>query len=521
MEQNQQPQALPYPVPPKEPPTPAPPRIALYAALLALVCSAAAYPTIVSFFQFDTLWGINVPLCAALVYGVYALAMRGQRAIEWKRGGPLFALIAPLAVAPALFSVPELIALDVMVLFPLMMLHLSLLSGGNWHKLQGTSRIEQLIIDLLGRPLVYIPDGCKTTMSGSSGKGALRNVLLAAAGAAIAAPVLLIVVALLASADADFSGVLESLTKHMDIPQVIAILFFALIALFPMLSMLYSLPLGKSLTRPQAESAPGKGIHPIPIYTALVLFDVVLLLFAVVRVRSFLGEALVLPRHYADQAHEDFFPMLAAALICFGVQWFCLRFARKEGRALPLRILVTAMSGGLLVMMASAMRSILLYQGAFGLTRLRVYVTVGIAVLFVLLSLTLLRVWLKKFPYHTLAALVLCAALIGVNYCNVDRMIATNNLAMHETLSGGVDYPYLLSLSADALDVLADHPPEAYEKDAAEKEEWNRCDSEDLIRVLHENEREYQGLRTWNYGRARAQAKYIAMPGYLIPIEKW
>lgn len=506
MEQNQQPLALPCVKTPKtkREVTPAPPYIALYAVLAAIISSFLIYPSFIGFFYGESIYGINIPLCIGLLYGAVILSMRGQRKVDWRRGWPMLLFIVPLAVAPALFSVPELIWLDFLALCVMVPMHLSLLSGSNWTELTGVSLFVQVLTDIFARPFMHIADGTRATVGKGSGKGVLRSLLLAMAGAAVAAPLLAAVVALLAYADKDFSAYISAIFGRVDVPQIILVLLMSLAVLFPLISILYSLPLGKNTVRSQTEYGSGKGIPAIPVYVALAMFDVVLLLFAAIRIKGLVGQVFIHARDYAVSAHEGFFPMLAAAVICYGVQWFCLRFTQRQGKALPLRLLVTALSAGLIVMMASALQSILRYQGVYGMTRLRMYVTVCIGVLFVLLVLTLLSVWfMKKRLYRTLVAAVLCASLIGVNYMNIDRMIARCNMELSQASGQSPDYYYLLTLSADALDIVASH---ADEMDSGEGKR--------LQRKLERNEREQWYMRTWNSGRARTQAAYEKMPGY-------
>ncbi len=516
MEHNQLPQASPYPNPafaapsPRPEPTPAPPGVALWAALLALWCSALAYPTLFSrtFIDYipneisvyvDAPMGVNIPLAVLAVYAAFFLAMRGQRKICIRKGWPLFPVVGLIALSFALYSVTELMAVNFLALATLVPLHLSLLSGGNWPKLTGAAFYAQAAYDIFARPFAFLSDSCRTALGGSK-KGALRTAMLALAGLAIALPVLAVVTVLLAAADERFESLIENLFRHIDVPQIIGIIILAGMGMFLALSCLYSLPLGKKVERVQAEAKPGKGIHPVPVYAALAALNLILVLFAGIQIQRLFGELLLTGAQHAQYAHESFFPMTAAALICYGAQALCLNFTRREGKALPLRVLVTTTAASLLVMMVSAFRAILLYQQAFGLTRLRVYVTFCIAALFLLLVFTLLKIW-RRIPYRAMAFAVLIAALVGVNYMNLDRTIAAYNVRLAQSGGQELDAYYLASLSPDALVVCIGEV------------EGSVRDGHRPRGKLYAAKVQNEDIRVWNLGRARAAAAFDARYG--------
>ena len=128
------------------------------------------------------------------------------------------------------------------------------------------------------------------------------------------------------------------------------------------------------------------------------------------------------------------------------------------------------------VMLASAFYRILLYESAYGLTRLRLYVHVSLVWLALLLAWTLLTLWLPGGEPHTThrfatgAFFAALGFLLSLNLLNPDALIARYNLghylaggqfqpeagAADLRVATGIDAAYLTWLGDDAVPVLVD-----------------------------------------------------------------
>jgi hypothetical protein len=112
-----------------------------------------------------------------------------------------------------------------------------------------------------------------------------------------------------------------------------------------------------------------------------------------------------------------------------------------------------------LVVLASALRRLGLYEDAYGFTRLRLAahgLGLWLALVFVLLlaaGSTRHARWLPRTALVATGTSLLTFAL-----ANPDRMIAERNVARWEA-TGRIDVPYLRSLSADAAPALDRLPP--------------------------------------------------------------
>jgi two-component system, OmpR family, sensor histidine kinase BaeS len=147
-----------------------------------------------------------------------------------------------------------------------------------------------------------------------------------------------------------------------------------------------------------------------------------------------------------------------------------------------------------LVVVASALYRMHVYQDAYGFTRLRLLVDVfegwlGLLVLATMAGgLALRAAWLPRFGLFSGVVL-----LLGLAALNPDAWIADQNLDRYES-TGKVDWGYLAGLSADAVPVLAGLPDDllacARTLDTRDEEDWLE----------------------WNLGRARARDAVPVLP---------
>jgi hypothetical protein len=159
---------------------------------------------------------------------------------------------------------------------------------------------------------------------------------------------------------------------------------------------------------------------------------------------------------YAQYAHSGFAQMLAVAALTLAVVGAAARWARADG--LLLRALLAALCVLTLVVLASALRRLGLYEQAYGFTRLRLAADAALLWLGALFGLVLLAgvaggTWLPRAMVAVTGAAVLVFAL-----SDPDRRIAERNLD-----SGRVDEAYLSGLGPDALPALARRAPCAAE----------------------------------------------------------
>lgn len=207
---------------------------------------------------------------------------------------------------------------------------------------------------------------------------------------------------------------------------------------------------------------------------------------------------------YAEYVHEGFAQLTVATVLTLLVIWAAGRKASRETATdrLWLRLALGLLCVETLVVVASALRRMHLYQEAYGFTRLRLLVDVfegwlGLLVLAVLVSgLALRSGWLPRF-----ALLSGAVALLGLAVVNPDAWIARHNLDRYDE-TGRVDWDYLAGLSDDAVPVLTELTGDA-----------RAC-------ALGGRESGGDDWLEWNLGRSRATAELEEHPaGPLAPFE--
>ncbi len=274
-----------------------------------------------------------------------------------------------------------------------------------------------------------------------------------ARGTLLVVPIVVVVGALLSSADAIFASFVD-----IDGGDFIAHALFIGIGLvtFGGLVRMVSSP-ATALERDQ-----GPKLGMVEASMVLLALNVVLGAFAVGRLvalseggRRVLDDAGLT---YAEYARSGFFPLLAVAAIVI-VTVLALR-ATADVTTTAQRRAFTALALGVVVLTlavcVSAFQRLVLYENAFGMTMLRLFVQTAIVWMSVVLVMLGIAVVLRRrrawvVPASVLASLVL---LVALNVFNPEAFVARYNLT-HEPTSEGVDASYLSLLSEDAVDVLA------------------------------------------------------------------
>ena len=291
-------------------------------------------------------------------------------------------------------------------------------------------------------------------------RGTARTVVRTAVGGALLALVPLVVFgALFISADEVFATIIEDFVR-IDLQAFASHLVST--ALLSWLACGYLVGVSSGTRFPgvrRLQSArPTLGIAEVA--TAVGLVDLLFLGFVIVQFRYLFGGGSwveVTPGlTYAAYARAGFFQLVAA--VALAIPWLLATHALLDGRSLKARSVFSAFAGIhlllLLVIVASAIQRMLVYQTAYGLTELRVVVTavlVWLTVVVVWFGATVLSGRRDRFAFGGLVtAFVLVGALQLINPAG---LVARHNLDRMAEL-GEVDVEYLGSLGSDAAPLL-------------------------------------------------------------------
>ena len=321
-------------------------------------------------------------------------------------------------------------------------------------------------------------------VAGRSG-AALRTAVLSIVGVVVFG-------LLFASADALFAEWADTVVPDLDTGTVVLRSFVAAFVGGLVLMATYL-----ALNPPRVE-LPGGPARPVAQrYEWLVpvlLVDAVFLVFLGAQATVIFGGHGYLERTtgitYAEYVHQGFGQLTVATALTLLVVWAA---ARKAPRTTPSDRLWVRGSLGLLcaltlVVVASALYRMHVYQEAYGFTQLRLLVDVfegwlGFLVLGVLVAgLTMRAAWLPR------AALLSGAgAILGLALLNPDAWVAERNLDRYDE-TGKIDWTYIQSLSADMVPALE-----------------GRSEDVRLCALMGQTKIDDDWLE-WNLGRDRAEA---------------
>lgn len=306
------------------------------------------------------------------------------------------------------------------------------------------------------RGLPWLGRSVRLVGSGGRAPAVVRTVVWSLLG-------LLVFGALFASADALFATWVDALVPNLTFNDLVLRSFVALLVFGLTLAAAYL-----ALDPPRVD--PDRA-RPIPLgnrfewLVPVLLVDAVFLVFlaaqaaAVFGGHSYVEETTGLT--YAEHVHQGFGQLTVATALTLLVVWAAARRAGETSAdRLWLRLSLGLLCGLTLVVVASALHRMHLYQEAYGFTTLRVTVDVfeawlGLVVLAVMILGALGRgSWLPRF-----ALLSGALALLALAAVNPDAWVAGRNIDRYEE-TGSLDLRYLESLSADATHVIVGRLPE-------------------------------------------------------------
>ena len=342
-----------------------------------------------------------------------------------------------------------LIPLDILVAAGLLVLAATLARGGDLFDIPLGGLLMRgatAVLRGLSVPLSWIGWMSWARTRWAVGERAERAVA-ALRGLAIAVPVMLVLIALLASGDAVFRSLLDNPVSESWLLHGVVVSIGA----YGAAGLLHA------TGQPPRAVVDRRWLGPIEAGVVLGGLVAVYAVFAVAQLVaiSSSGRAVLdtAGLTYAEYARTGFFQLVAAA----GITLVTLLVVRSGVTEVSRRLVVLAELGVALTLVAVvvSLRRLDLYEDAYGLTMLRLYVTVFAWLLAALLAL--LGVWaagMGRRDWWTGAALVTgLAVLLGLNVANPEAFVARHNLARART-GAEVDAAYLASLSTDALPAL-------------------------------------------------------------------
>jgi hypothetical protein len=466
--------------------------------------------------------GVNFPLWVTLaLFGLLTAAyLEGIRPalpeVFMAAGILFFAIMSAVRVEPMSLGLAVLFALALMALWVRVFRWGRLFDFG-WLDL-GLAVIGVPLISWVRSWPIWAEVGRRLAgerVSRSTAFSVLRGLLLAV-------PVLVVFAFLLSAADLVFADLMESALEWLDIERLMQatrrVVIVALGAYFCMGAILLALE-DTDDRRLHGEARPlvKRFLGGVETMVLLISVDLLFALFVAIQLfYLFGGEANISSAGYtyAEYARRGFGELVVVSVLSLGLILTCGGISKRENRPARRRFRVAsaALVGMVMVILASALKRLLLYEGAYGFTRLRTYTHVAIlwmAALFIAFLITLYAGNLRRFaPASLLAA---CGFVASLNLLNVDAFVAQRNILRYER-TGHIDADYLVGLSNDALPVISDWVPQAPTEAQQEILPQLAC-RKALLAARAEN----ASWQSYHFSHARAERAILPLRGLLEP----
>ena len=432
-----------------------------------------AYAAFYAFCMFQNGSGITFPffMAVSLVFLYFTLS---KLEITLKKGSAFY-MISMMLLAVSTFCTDDwrIINLNKTGIFLLMM---SLLLNQFFHTKQWKlgkylgAICEMIIMSIgeFGRPFT---DGAAHYREHDKKN---KKVWYGILGAVIAVPLLLIVAALLSSADAVFRQMTNNLVawiKPGNIMNVIFRITFIFFGSYGLTAFLCK----RTINEEVKDKRKGE---PILAITITGMLSAIYLLFSGIQIFGlFLGK-MQLPEGYtyAMYAREGFFQLLAVSILNLIIVLVCMGYFRESK---ILKAILTVMSLCTFVMIASSFMRMIIYIRYYYMTFLRIFVLWALVVLLLLFVGVIISVFKENFPLFRYSVAVVTVLYLALSFSHPDYIIASINVANmasteeaerevseadgygEDFFSGPFflgeyyeDYEYLSTLSADAAPVL-------------------------------------------------------------------
>jgi hypothetical protein len=409
--------------------------------------------------------GVSIPLWVGLCVAGLLLAARFERTRGSLQGAIwavvvlALALVFPFRLEPLTVGLAVLLGLIALAIWVDTLLPGDLLRFG-WLDLLRSTLVTPLL--MLVRPWAVLGDAWRRSVREDGWRRPTFSVLR---GLLLALPILAVFTALLASADVVFGDYVETVLAWLDLELLVDLLFRAVVVVFTTMICLGALAVGLQTRRDRRRSGEDRPlISPFLGYTetmvVLVLMDLLFAAFVAVQFAYlFGGQANISLRGYtyAEYARRGFSELVFTAALSLGLIYLLAQVTRRQAsrQVRSFNVLSVIQVGLLGVVLVSAFRRLVLYEEAYGFTRLRTYTHVAIGwigVALVVFVVLLLSDRLRRIaPAALLGAMgfALTLALVNVDAFIVER----NSQRFAETEKLDVDY--LLQLTDDAVPGLA------------------------------------------------------------------
>lgn len=421
--------------------------------------------------------GISCTILILVFYGIFFLSLKN----EFIKLSPLeiFFMLCIILISLTFFLYvdPGLMFFNIIFSALLIACHTITKTGNNLHSWYDKSFIKDILYGLFYRPFKYIlkPFSYLSELFSKRVKNqkcrAITKVIL---GIIIALPILIVVLALLSSADMIFSNVLSGFTNiliNMNLTDFMLRLLIAFIAALLVFSYLFSLLIkSQNAATFSKDRIPTAGIDFLIVTTVLILINAVYLLFTFIQFTYLFGSlSLNLPKNftYAQYARRGFFELVAVTLINLSILLIVINYTKISSsiEKLFFKVLNSILIACTAVMLFSAHFRMTMYEKVYGYTYLRVVTHGFMFFILALLIVTIIKIWYEKLILLKWYLILAVIAYLILNFSNINALIAKNNIEIYHK-TGKIDVYYLTTLSEESIPYTTSLYTEIKDKDS-------------------------------------------------------
>ena len=409
--------------------------------------AAAALIALVTGYLFIRWFVLPAQALAAFIFaegfGLLSLAVLVSRSVSARKAPsfPACLLIAADIALPAVYlmagekDISLLVSAFLIFSYPLFYL----LAFGSEDGRVGDGLFFDMIKAVFVMPFASFVSVFPAIVSPLRGKKAGKLICYVLLGIVIAFVPAAIVTALLTSADPAFSNMISDIIGTVfgnDLSEIILniwLLIFSIPVSMYLFGMVFS-----NLEKHCPDVLSGENKKKLISSAAKVPVLVVYLLFFVSQLGYFVSAfGNMVPEGYtaAEYARRGFFELCAVASINLAVAFFASALAKRssEKPEMPVRILNSVLSLFTIVLIATAMRKMLLYIGMYGFTPLRVMTSwfmILLALIFILVTVKQIKPAFNAVGISFAAAVVMFAVLC---LSDLDARVVQANVWLYQT----------------------------------------------------------------------------------------
>ncbi len=292
----------------------------------------------------------------------------------------------------------------------------------NWKLGKYLVSIIVMVIASIGELNRPVADAAAYRKSGA--KKMDRRVWYAGLGLLLGIPLMLVVLLLLASADAVFRQMTKSIPESINLFNIFSVLWriaFVYFASYALIAWLCSRQI-------KDEVVDRRNGEPVLAITVTGLLTLLYLVFSGIQIGALFLGRMHLPYGYtyAMYAREGYFQLLFVSILNLIIVLVCMSCFRESK---VLKVILTIMSLCTFVMIASSAMRMIIYIRYYYLTFLRILVLWSLALLAVLLAGVVINIMKETFPLFRYSVAVVAVMYLALSFAHPDYIIARVNVA--------------------------------------------------------------------------------------------